>query len=284
MIYRKEVLKGVGMLAMAIVYFFIANKVVASVGTEGVMMDRLSDYFINGEKTYGSVFKTIFYDMGYLIKQVFKAEKLPFVLWMFAPVMFMPFMTKKVSALILLLPILPINIMQSWIYQSDVDFQYTYGIAALIIMSSIFVILNLKAEKRRLLVMTAVILCLVMSTALVYPKLKRNDSLYQSMKQSYTEEGLAEMEDLCRSVPADASVTASSNVAPHLYQVKHLYIIMHTYDKLREKGIENGTAVGTDTDYYVIDTRYDTTELQAQMGNNYELERSAGSLSLYKHR
>ncbi len=284
MIYRKEVLKGVGMLAMAIVYFFIANKVVASVGTEGVMMDRLSDYFINGEKTYGSVFKTIFYDMGYLIKQVFKAEKLPFVLWMFAPVMFMPFMTKKVSALILLLPILPINIMQSWIYQSDVDYQYTYGIAALIIMSSIFVILNLKAEKRRLLVMTAVILCLVMSTVLVYPKLKRNDSLYQSMKQSYTEEGLAEMEDLCRSVPADASVTASSNVAPHLYQVKHLYIIMHTYDKLREKGIENGTAVGTDTDYYVIDTRYDTSELQAQMGNNYELERSAGSLSLYKHR
>ena len=151
-------------------------------------------------------------------------------------------------------------------------------------MSCIFVILNLKAEKRRLLVMTAVILCLVMSTALVYPKLKRNDSLYQSMKQSYTEEGLAEMEELCRSVPADASVTASSNVAPHLYQVKHLYIIMHTYDKLREKGIENGTAVGTDTDYYVIDTRYDTSELQAQMGNNYELERSAGSLSLYKHR
>lgn len=284
MIYRKEVLKGAGMLAMALVYFVIANKVVASVGTEGVMMDRLSDYFLNGEKTYGSVLKTIFFDLGYVIKQMFKADKLPFVLWMFAPVLFTPFMTKKVSALILLLPILPINIMQSWIYQSDVDFQYTYGVAALIIMSLIFVVLDLKADRRRLVVMASVILCMVMATALVYPKLDRNNKLYDSVKKTYGEESVAKMEELCASVPADASVTASSNTAPHLYRVKHLYIIMHAYDKLREEGIKNGTAVGTDTDYYVLDNRYDTTELKTQMGDQYTLQDSQGFIEVYKHR
>ena len=284
MIYRKEVLKGAGLLAMAIVYFIIANKVVAAVGTEGVMMNRLSDYFINGEQTYGSVFKTIFFDLGYVIKQMFKAEKLPFVLWMFAPVLFAPFMTKRISALILLLPILPINIMQSWIYQSSVDFQYTYGVAALILMSVIFVVINLKTDRKRLVVLTSVILCAVMSTALVYPKLDHCNMLMKSATDSYTEDGLKEMEELCHSVPADKSATASSTVASHLYQVKHLYIIMHTYDALREKGIENGTAVGTDTDYYVLDSRYDTSELKTQMGNNYELEKKAGFIELYKHR
>lgn len=284
MIYRKEVLRGAGMLLMAIVYFIIANKVVSTVGTEGVMMDRLGEYFINGEKTYGSVLKTIFFDMGYLIKQVFKAEKLPFVLWMLAPVLFAPFMTKKISALILLLPILPVNIMQSWIYQSDVDFQYTYGIAALIFMSFVFVIADMKGGRKRVVVMTSVILCLVMATALVYPKLKRNEEMYTQMTAAYGDDGLEKMEELCQSVPADASVTASSNVSPHLYQVEQLYIIMHSYDGLREQGIKDGTAVGTDTDYYVIDTRYDSSELKAQMGDQYDMIQSAGSLELYKRR
>ena len=284
MIYRKEVLRGAAMLAMAVVYFVIANNIIASVGTEGVMMDRLGDYFINGEKTYGSVVKTIFFDAGYLIKQCFKAEKIPFILWMFAPVVFAPFMTKKVSALILLLPILPINIMQSWIYQSDVDFQYTYGVAAMILMSTIFVVIRLKTDTKRVIVMTSVILCLVMTAALVYPKVNRNQGMYQQMSTAYGENGLSDMEALCASVPADATVTASSNVAPHLYQVKHLYIIMHTYDALREQGIKDGKAVGTDTDYYVIDTRYDSTEMKTQMGSDYIKTQTAGSLELYERR
>ena len=276
MIYRKEFLRGAGMLVMAIVYFIIANNVVASVGTEGVMMGRLSDYFVNGQQTYGSVFKTIFFDVGYLIKQCFKAEKIPFIMWMFAPVLFAPFMNKKISALILILPILPINIMQSWIYQSDVDFQYTYGIAALIFMAAVFAIIQFKTDRRRLVVIMAVIMCLVMSTALVFPKIKRNVSLYEQMDSAYGENGLEEMEALAASVPADASVTASSSVAPHLYHVERVYIIMHNYDSLRD--------MGNDTDYYLLDTRYDTTELRSMMGSDYDMTGKAGSLELYKRR
>ncbi len=284
MIYRKEFLRGAGMLAMAIVYFAIANLVVAAAGTEGVMMSRLSDYFINGEQTYGSVFKTIFFDIGYLIKQMFRADKLPFVLWMFAPVLFAPFMTKKISSLILLLPIIPVNIMQSWIYQSDVDFQYTYGIAALIFMCALFVIVDLKTDGKRTVVLTSMILSLVMATALVYPKLQRNENLYTQAEAAYGEGTLKKMDEICASVPADASVTASSSAAPHLYRVEQLYIIMHTYDALREQGIKDGKAVGTDTDYYVLDTRYDTTELRSMMGDAYDLVDSAGYIELYKRR
>ena len=276
MIYRKEVLRGAGMLLMAVIYFIIANNIVASVGTEGVMMNRLADYFINGEKTYGSVFKAIFYDAGYLIKQCFKAEKLPFLLWMLTPVVFAPFMTKKISALILLLPMLPVNIMQSWIYQVDVDYQYTYGIAALIFMSAIFVIVQLKTDAKRVIVATSVILCLVMSTALVFPKFKRNASMYDSMETTYGTDGVNAMNELCASVPSDASVTSSSSVAPHLYHVERLYIIMHTYDSLRD--------MGTDTDYYVLDTRFDTSELKSQMGSDYDKVSEAGFLELYKRR
>ena len=142
MINRKEVWRGAVMLGMAIVYFIIAQQIVAAAG-EGVMMSRLSDYFINGQSTFGSVFKAVFFDIGFLLKQMFIPEKIPFILWMFAPVLFAPFMTKKISSLILLFPIIPINLMQSWKYQYDVDYQYTYGVAALVIISAIFVIAQL---------------------------------------------------------------------------------------------------------------------------------------------
>ena len=133
-----------------------------------------------------------------------------------------------------------------------------------------------KLTDKTFYVIMAVIMCLVMSTALVFPKIKRNVSMYQQMDSAYGENGLEEMEALAASVPADASVTASSSVAPHLYHVERVYIIMHNYDSLRD--------MGNDTDYYLLDTRYDTTELRSMMGSDYDMTGKAGSLELYKRR
>ena len=217
MINRKEVLRGGIMLGMAVVYFLIAQKIVAAVGNEGVMISRLSDYFVNGEKTFFSVFKSVFFDMGFLIKQMFTVEKLPFILWMLAPVAFAPFATKKISSLILLFPIIPINLMQSWKYQYDVDYQYTYGVAALILMSAIFVIAKLRSDPKRVVVLTSLCLCAVMTASLVYPKMV-NVSGY--LKNS------------------DATVTATHSLVPHLYKVEWLYTMPDYYKQNRDKPVD----------------------------------------------
>lgn len=281
MIYRKEILRGAAMLAMAIVYFIMANAIVSSLGVEGPMMNRLADYFLNGEQTYGSVMRTIFFDMGYLIKQCFKADKIPFILWMFAPVLFMPFMNKKGSALFLLLPILPINIMQSWNYQWDVDYQYTYGIAALIFMSAVFVVIRFKTDTKRVLVMTSVILCLVMSTALVYPKLKHCNELNKTFSEQWSESTQKEMNELMASIPSDASVTTTSYIAPHISHVRRLYHVYSYNEKYLDIGDENDRYP---TDYYLLDIRFDTSQYRTLMKNNYEMTDSAGFLELYKRK
>ena len=272
MINRKEVYRGLIMLGMAIVYFIIAQQIVAASGEEGVMISRLSDYFVNGEQTFGSVFKGVFFDMGFLIKQMFTAEKIPFVLWMLAPVMFAPFMTKKISSLILLFPIIPINLMQSWKYQYDVDYQYTYGIAALIIMSAIFVIAKLSTDKKRVVVLTSLCLCAVMTVALVYPKMQNVTGYMKN-----TEGTRRQVDELIDSVPADATVTASHSLVPHLYKVEWLYTMPDYYSQNRDKPV--------DTDYFVVDTRYSdlATEMKTVMGNQYSLIQTAGFAELYKH-
>lgn len=272
-INRKEVLRGLIMLGMAIVYFIIAQQIVAASGTEGVMISRLSDYFVNGEKGFISVMKSVFFDFGFLIKQMFTAEKLPFVLWMFAPVLFAPFMTKKISSLILLFPIIPINLMQSWQYQYDVDYQYTYGVAALIIMSTIFVITKLKSDKKRVLVLTSLCLCAVMTVSLVYPKI---NSVKSYMKN--TEGTRQQVDALIDTVPSDATVTASHSLVPHLYKVEWLYTMPDYNKQNRDKPV--------DTDYFVIDTRYTdlANEMKEVMGTQYNLVSTAGFAELYQHK
>ena len=273
MISRKEFLRGGVMLTMAVVYFIIAQHIVSSVGTEGVMMDRLGDYFINDEHSFFSVFKALFFDVGYMLKQVFSAEKIPFILWMFLPVLFTPFITKRISSLILLLPILPINLMQSWQYQYDVNFQYTYGVAALILISAILVIVGLKGSVRRVVVLTSLCLCLVMSVSLIAPKI---EYVFQFMESTASTRD--EMDALMDEVPADATVTATDSLVPHLYKVEWLYTIPDYYSQNRDKPI--------DTDYFVIDTRYTdrADEMRATMGDQYTLIRSAGFVELYQHR
>ena len=272
MINRKEVYRGLIMLGMAIVYFIIAQAIVAAAGTEGVMISRLSDYFINGDKSFGSVAKAVFFDFGFLIKQMFTAEKLPFILWMFLPVCCAPFLTKKISSLILLFPIIPINLMQSWQYQYDVDYQYTYGTAALILVSAILVISRLKGDKKRVVVIVSLFMCAVMSASLMVPKINNANTYLKSSDGTRQQ-----VDELLESVPTDATVTAAHALVPHLYKVEWLYTMPDYYTQNRDKPV--------DTDYFVIDTRYSdlANEMKQVMGNNYTLVKSAGFAELYKH-
>lgn len=268
-ISRKNYSVGSIMLALAVVYFVIAQKVVAALGTEGVMMWRLSDYFVNGEEGFFAVFKSVLFDMGYLIKMMFTADKFPFLIWMFLPLMFTSFMQKQVSALILLLPIIPINLMQSWQYQYNIDYQYTYGVAALIIFLSIIAIKNLKGNTRRIAVLMSVIMCATLSANTLAPKIKNNTS-YEKAYGNTTES----IEEMLHTIPSTASVTAGHYIAPHLYFVKELYSVPDYY-----KDIEQ-------TDYFVVDTRNSEYEesMKDVMGDDYTLINSAGFVELYKHK
>ncbi|MBQ8860448.1 MAG: DUF2079 domain-containing protein [Ruminococcus sp.] len=255
LINKKKKLIGAIMLALAVVYFIIAQRVVASLGSEGVMMWRLSDYFVNEKEGFFSVFKSILFDMGYLIKMMFTADKFPFIIWMFLPLMFTPFMQKKISALILLLPIIPINLMQSWPYQYDIDYQYTYGVAALVIFLAILGIKNMKTNAKRVALLMSVIVCVTVFAHLVQPKIKRNLSYEESYK-NVTE---SIEETLHNKIKREDSVTANHHIAPHLYFVRELYTVPEYYKEIEQ------------TDYFVLDTRDEenTQKMKEVMRDDY---------------
>jgi len=268
LINKKQYINGSLILSMAVVYFVIANKVVAALGSEGVMMWRLSDYFVNGEEGYFSVFKSILFDVGYLIKMMFSAEKFPFIIWMFLPLAFAPFMQKQISTLILLLPIIPINMMQSWQYQYDIDYQYTYGVAALIIFCAIIAIANMKGNIRRIALLMSLIMSFSLAVHVLTPKIN-NNKYYEEHYGNVTES----IEEALHEIPEDASVTADHYIMPHLYFIRELYTVPDYY-----KNIEQ-------TDYFVVNTRSadNTEEMKAVMGSDYTLQNQVDFVQIYKH-
>ena len=277
---RKRI-SAVIIFLMSIVYFVFACKMIELSGGE-IMMSRLDNYYVNPEGGFIDVIKTCFYDIGFLIKEVFlganteafnemtyAGQKLEFVFWLCIPLLFMPFASKHTTHLVLMIPLLVINLMPEWMYQYHINFQYTYGTAALIIVAAFFAISEKSAETKRRLVTASLALCLVFSASTTFPKADRFVSRYNKYEAEYT--ATAEVLDL---IPHDASVTTYGFFAPYLSYIDDLHASPEYYAPYEK------------TDFYVVDTRYasdsHTKEMIAAMEDDYELIAQGGYAELYK--
>lgn len=269
LINRRDYKRGFTVLGMSIVYFLAAISIVGMLG-DGVMVSRLENYFLPGTEGAGgflSVIRTCFFNIGYLIQQVFTEEKFPFLLWMLVPVMFTPLLNKKVSTLVLLIPMLVINLMSNYQYQYHIGYQYTFGVAALVLTAAILTIRQMTPEKRRFVLTASLVSCLVLTFSLNYPKIQNVTSNYKSNQKVFqaTEECLDR-------IPDDAEITATTFLIPHLTNHKTVYMFPNYYNESEY------------TDYLVIKgTEKDSEEgLSEFMADRYELVDQGGLAEVYK--
>ena len=270
-----------GVAALSIAYFFFACAMINLCGGE-IMTGRFDNFTLTQDGGLFEVIRTCVTDIGYLIKEVFAGadteafrevtyggQKLEFVLWTAVPLMFTPFLRKKSSELCLLLPLLVINLMPRWMYQFDIDYQYTYGTAALMIFSALLALSECGRDKRRRLLAAMLCLCTVFTVSAAFSKAQRQALRYFPNKEAYdaTEEALDQ-------IPSDASVTAYGYIAPHLYYVDDLHSSPEYYGDYEK------------TDYYVIDTRYardeHTQKMYDAMGDDYSLLCETGYIKIYR--
>lgn len=244
--------KGVLLLFLSVIYFFFATAMIQILGGE-VMTSRLNLYFPEGNAGFAGVVKTCFTDIGYLLRNVFALNdnaalfsegKLQFILWMLVPVLFAPFLSRKNSLLFLLIPMLVINLMPAWKYQYDVYYQYTYGPAALIILSALLAFHEMEREKKRLFTCICLLLCFLFSNALFWAKgggyisrYFRNRQIYDDSQQTLT----YFLEEL---YTEGDSVSANFVLVPHLYEITNLYTIPEQYGTQQV------------TDWYILNTQY----------------------------
>lgn len=205
---RKDVKRGVPLLLTAVVYFFLATALLTQFGDGAMTGTRFDAFLPAGSNSMLDVLKTVFLNPGLLFKELFTAEKIRFLLQMLLPLAFLPFFTKKVSHLLLCLPLLLVNLMPNWVYQYSIHFQYVFGSLAFVFYLTVLNVKELShSVKKAVLPLIVMFSLLISCTELSY----FNDNVTGYFENIQTNRTIAATLD---EIPKDASVTATGYFLP----------------------------------------------------------------------
>ncbi len=222
LVHEKLYKHGAATLLLALAYFAFALKMVAVFsGEEGLQFGyRYADYDLGGGTGIADILKVNILNFGYSLRVMFEENKVEFLLWMFLPVLFMPFMTKRVSTLLLLMPMLLVNLMSGWAEQCSIDYQYTYGTAALIIVCAVLALRRISPKRQKSLITAAVMLCIAITVPRV---ITRNQAFINGYLQD-REMFESSMVFIEETLDKDAAIGAEGNVIPVMYDYPNMVL------------------------------------------------------------
>ncbi|AND79732.1 DUF2079 domain-containing protein [Streptococcus pantholopis] len=97
---------------------------------DGVLISRFD--LLDGQDGLWGAFKTIFLNPTYIFASFFTQHKLQYLFLLFSGLAFLPLMQKRWENYFLLLPLVAINLLSNYDYQTDFGFQYSYGSTVLV--------------------------------------------------------------------------------------------------------------------------------------------------------
>ncbi len=266
--HEKKIKHGTITIVIAFAYFAFAMYMLTVCGAEEGMQFgyRYSNFELDGEVGLGTIIKITLLDFGYTLSQIFQPEKVEFLLWMFLPVLFTPFASRRISTLLLLTPMLIVNLMSNWPYQYDVDFQYTYGTAALIVVCALLTLCKFRSRKQRAMLLAMVMLC----CSLTLPRvIARNTSYidgYRNNREMF-HSAIAFIDETL--TDKEAPIGVEGDVMPILYDYKDLYLDPRT-DEVTQK-----------LEYFVA-KHYDS-DIKELTSRGFELFATDGYIEIYKN-
>lgn len=279
---RKKYLQGGILLVGALAYFGAAMAILKSgsayyaelyqdstpnPGINGPMVDRFNNLIYEKDDGLFGAVKTALMNPGYLLTQLFTTGdngwgKVLYLLQLFMPLGFIPFLANKPSRWLLIVPVL-MNTLTQYPYQYEIGFQYNFGIAAFLIYALVINVPELKLPTRHNMLALAAVACCCMYMILVLPPLRNSHKAWTNNKASYIK-----LEQILDGIPKDASVSCSTFLVAHLADRDEVYEITYHGE------------VG-DTDYVIFDGRsaIDEEKLNAFLEQGYFVkERHEGLL------
>lgn len=243
-ISKRKYLHGAILAVGAIAYFGFALYMLDTFGT-GVMVNRFDNLIFNPEDGLVGAVKTALVNPGFLLTQLFTTskdnwEKFIYVIQMFLPLGFIPFVTRKPSRWLLMAPIL-MNLLTYYQYQYSIGFQYSFGVSAFLIYAMLLNIPDMHAPSKKVLVsIGAVAACCYFLTA-SWPKWGYYFNKWETNYDDYIT-----MEQALDALPEDASLNVSSYLVAHVADRREVY-------QAKYGDLYHGAE--PDVDYVVLDIR-----------------------------
>ncbi len=217
-------LHGVIMLVMSLVYFFIVSKLMEKYGL-GVMEYRYSNVMMDADAGLTNVIKTLALNPALAIYEAFDEDKILFFLQMVAPLLFLPFINKKISHVFLLIPFFLVNLISDYSYQTQIGYQYVCGVTSMLIYLSVLNLNEFKNIPKRY-VATA---CMCTSMVIGFMYFSDKFIYYDSYCNYYGR--IMRMNNLLSQIPDDASVECTTYYVPQLSQRDELYMLEDKEDE-----------------------------------------------------
>ena len=231
----KSLARNFILLALSLLCFGLVTMLMQKYGL-GVMSDSRFGNYIGEDGSLFTMIRSVIENPSFTLAQVFTTDKLLFMLQMFMPLCFLPFLGKKPARLILLIPMLLINLMTKYSYGYNIYFQYTLGSAAILFYLSVAAYSEMGEQRKKTLICAT--LCstvMACSTYLSPGYLGRTDDVKQRNE---------EIAQALAVIPENASVAATDSPAGNLTERNEIYYIS-SVNQLKK-------SVPEDVEYYAI--------------------------------
>lgn len=233
-------------LAFSILYFLIVTEYMRLFG-EGIMDDMRYGDYIYDDGGLLTVVKSLIQNPAFAIKQIFKVEKIIFILQMMAPLCFLPLFIRKPGKLVLLIPLILINLLSNYPYQADIGFQYNFGSGAFLIYLAITNYAELGKNRSKIL------LCALLSSLILFTGNSHGKFKYYETYKDYAQTRKIISEALTL-VPEDATVAASTFYVPVLSQRDEIYDLGYTNKQAEYIVVDLRVAGPEDVNNYMNDS------------------------------
>lgn len=217
-----ELVAGCALLVSSVAYFFAVTGYLASSG-DGVMTYRYKNFMYDGSSSLVTVIKAVLLSPMKAVFECVDKEKLEFIGLTLLPLAGIPLLTRRYERFILLIPYILVNLMSDYQYQHDIFFQYTYGSTACLIY---LVAVNLADIRERKLQFAALGLALCISASCFGAQIIPEAVRYPKQCKTY-EAYYDRVREVLDTIPADASVAATTYYTTHLSKRDTLYDIRY---------------------------------------------------------
>ncbi len=264
----KSYIKSVAVMLVSVIYFAITVAYIRNAGVN-TATDRFNNMIYGHDGNVLGMIPTIFINPGYTISQIMSEGNIRYIITVLAPMLFLPLYCRDYRLYILAGPFLMFNLMPSYEYMHDINFQYTFGSATLLFYMAV---LCIQEDKKHNSLKTLCMMGIVTGLCFTSGLISRFDYINMYNNSAYRQI-YEEIDESLSHIPDDAEVTAGTFLCSHLSQRDIIYEDYYT-DK--------------ETEYLALDLRgaeydYDISEFYESKG--YEtLSYKEGIIAVFRKR
>ena len=231
---------GAVMTVVSGIYFIAINHWLGEYG-DGEMMasSRFGNLVLEPGDSLMSIVGNVLKNPGYFFSMFVKENTVLFLVQMFLPLVFLPFMTNKIRRFLLIIPFVIMNLVVgvSYAYAASIAYQYIFGPVCLLLYMAVLNADDLEIKKRNSFITVAACISMIMAVCCASGKLGFLKS-YQDRKEFFQH-----METCFDTVPEDGRVIANGWFLPHLADRPEIYLFdrndFETDPNLAKEGEDN---------------------------------------------